>query len=297
MGVDARLVVYAPDRPTAEDACAAAFARIAALDSIMSDYRRDSELTRLSARAGGPPTRVSPDLFLVLRRAQEVARNSGGAFDVSVGPLVALWRKARKTGVLPDPAEIQRARRVVGWRKLRLDEGARTVRLAVRGMKLDLGGIAKGYADDEAQRVLQQHGITRALVEMGGDIVVSGPPPGTDGWTIRVPNAAGDQGPADLRFAHRAISTSGDTEQFVVIGGRRYSHVVDPHTGEALTNRVQVTVTAPDGLTSDPLSTALTVLGGKDRRKLLQAYPGTTAYVRVLTAASRSLLISSATWV
>jgi thiamine biosynthesis lipoprotein len=121
-------------------------------------------------------------------------------------------------------------------------------------------------------------------VELGGDIVVSGPPPGTDGWTIRVPNAADDQGPAGLRFAHRAISTSGDTEQFVVIGGRRYSHVVDPRTGQALTNRVQVTLTAPDGLTSDPLSTALTLLGPEDRRKLLQAYPGTTAYVRVLTA-------------
>jgi thiamine biosynthesis lipoprotein len=291
MGVDARLVVYAPDRATAEAACAAAFARIAALDSIMSDYRRDSELTRLCARAGGSPTRVSPDLFHVLRRAQEVARNSRGAFDVTAGPLIALWRTARKTGVLPDPAELGRARRLVGWQKLRLDERARTVRLTVRGMKLDLGGIAKGYAADGASRVLKEHGITRALVELGGDIVVSGPPPagyppkaGGDGWTIRVPNAADHRGPADLRFAHRAISTSGDTEQFAVIGGRRYSHVVDPRTGQALTNRVQVTLTAPDGLTADPLSTALCVLGGEDRTRLLKAYPGTTAYVRVLTA-------------
>jgi len=305
MGVDARLLVYAPDRSTAEDACSAAFARIAALDTIMSDYRRDSELTRLSARAGGPPVRVSPDLFRVLRRAQEVARYSGGAFDVTVGPLVALWRAARKTAVLPDPAALQHARRLVGWQKLRLDEHTRTVRLTIPGMRLDLGGIAKGYAADAAQRVLREHGITRALVELGGDIVVSGPPPGTDGWTIRVPNAAGSGDrrqatgdgedklsllspvtcrlPTDFHFAHRAISTSGDTEQFVVIGGRHYSHVVDPRTGQALTNRVQVTLTAPDGLTSDPLATALSVLGGKDR-KLLHAYPGTTAYVRVLAA-------------
>lgn len=305
MGVDARLVVYAPDRPTAEEACAAAFARIAALDSIMSDYRRDSELMRLCARAGGPPVRVSPDLFHVLRRAQQVARNSGGAFDVTAGPLIALWRTARKTAVLPDPEALKRARRLVGWRKLRLDEDTRTVRLTVRGMKLDLGGIAKGYAADAAQRVLKERGVTRALVELGGDIVVSGPPPGTEGWTIRVPNAVRGVGseqwavssnerspplptvhgplPTDLRITHRAISTSGDTEQFAVIGGRRYSHVVDPRTGQALTNRVQVTLTAPDGLTADPLSTALTVLG-EDSRKLLQAYPGTTAYVRVLAA-------------
>jgi thiamine biosynthesis lipoprotein len=157
-------------------------------------------------------------------------------------------------------------------------------------MKLDLGGIAKGYADDEAQRVLRQHGITRALVEMGGDIVVSGPPPGTEGWTIRVPNAGDDRGPADLHLAHRAISTSGDTEQFVLIGGHRYSHVVDPRTGQALTNRVQVTLIAPDGLTSDPLSTALTVLDEKGRSSLLKVYSGTKAYVRVLSESTSERL-------
>jgi thiamine biosynthesis lipoprotein len=117
---------------------------------------------------------------------------------------------------------------------------------------------------------------------MGGDIVVTGPPPGAPGWTIRVPNAGEDHGPADLVFANRAISTSGDTEQFVVIAGIQYSHVVDPRTGMALTSRVQATVTAPAGLTSDPLSTALTVLRKRDHARLLKAYPGTNRYLRVL---------------
>jgi FAD:protein FMN transferase len=283
MGVDARLVVYAPDLKTAEEACTAAFARIAELDSIMSDYRRDSELNRLSAKSGGSPVHVSADLFRVLQRAQEVSRKSGGAFDVTAGPLINLWRQARKTGKLPDPQEIGRVRRLVGWQKMKLDARTRTVRLVVPGMKLDLGGVAKGYADDEAQRVLKQHGITRALVEMGGDIVVSGAPPDKDGWTIRVPNAGVDKGPVDLKFTNCAVSTSGDTEQFAVIGGRRYSHVVDPRTGRALTNRVQVTVIAPDGLTSDPLSTTLSILGQNGRGKLLRAYPGTKAYVRALS--------------
>jgi len=175
MGVGARLVVYAPDLQAAEGACEAAFARIAALDTIMSDYRRDSELNRLCAAAGGPPVRVSPDLFLVLRRAQEIASRSGGAFDVTAGPLIALWRKARKELRLPDPAGIEAARRRVGWRNLTLDEDARAVRLAIPAMRLDLGGIAKGYAADEAQQVLRRHGITRALAELGGDIVVSAP--------------------------------------------------------------------------------------------------------------------------
>ncbi len=283
MGVSARLVLYASDEAAAERAGSAAFARVAALDSVMSDYRRDSELNRLCAQAGGPAVRVSADFFRVLRRAQEVARRSGGAFDITVGPAVALWRAARKSGALPTPAALARARRLLGWKHLRLNERARTVRLAVRGMKLDLGGIAKGYAADEAQRVLKRHGVTRALVEMGGDIVVSGPPPGTEGWTVRVPNAGDDQGPVELRFADRAISSSGDTEQFAEIGGRRYSHVVDPRTGQAITNRVQATVIAADGLTSDPLSTALTVLGSeKERDQLLKAYPGATAHLRVL---------------
>ena len=282
MGVDARLVLHAPDRAAAERAGTAAFARIAALDTIMSDYRRDSELMRLCVRAGGGAVPVSPDLFTVLQRAEAVSRHSRSAFDVTVGPLIALWRTARKSGTLPDPAELAAARKKVGWQQIHLDPKARTVRLTVPGMKLDLGGIAKGYAADAAQLVLKAHGITRALVELGGDIVVSAPPPGADGWNIRVPNAGDDSGPADLKFANCAISTSGDTEQFALISGRRYSHVVDPRTGQALTSRVQVTLTAPDGLTSDPLATAVSVLGHEDRDVLLAAYPGSRAYIRVL---------------
>jgi len=282
MGVDARLVVYAPDQPTAERACRAAFARIAALDTIMSDYRPQSELMRLCARSGGPPVRVSPDLFMVLRRAQEVSRQSDGAFDVTVGPLIALWRKARKSAILPNPAELEQARSLVGWKKVQLDERARTVRLTVPGMKLDLGGIGKGYAADAAQRLLKDHGITHALAQLGGDVVVTGAPPGTNGWTVRTPNAGTDQGPVDLHLSYCAISTSGDTEQFVVIGDRRYSHLVNPRTGQALTNRVQVTLIAPDGLTSDPLSKAMSILSEEERIKLLQLYPDVKAYVRVL---------------
>ena len=277
MGVDARLVVYAPDEPTAQIACAAAFERIAALDTMMSDYRVDSELNRLCDKAGGPAVRVSPELFKVLWKALEFSRRSGGAFDVTVGPLVRLWRNARKTGKRPNPAEIAKARMLVGWRKLKLDPKDGAVHLAKRGMKLDLGGIAKGYADDEAQAVLKKYGITQALVEMGGDVVVSGAPPGTKGWRVRVPNAG-----RDILLANRAISTSGDTDQFVVIGAVRYSHVINPLNGMPLTNRVQATVIATDGLTSDPLSKMPALLGGKAWARLQMAYLGTKSYVRSL---------------
>jgi thiamine biosynthesis lipoprotein len=284
MGVDARLVVYARDRDAAERACGAAFQRIAGLNTIMSDYRPQSEVTRLGERAGGPPMRISRDLMIVLRRALEVGRASGGAFDITAAPVVALWRQARKSGTLPDPTELARARRLVGWRRLRLDEKAGTARLERPGMKLDLGGIAKGYAADCARAELKRHGLTRCLAQLGGDIVVGDPPPGTEGWQVRVANAGDGKGPADLLFANRAISTSGDTEQFVIIDGQRYSHVVDPRTGQALRNRVQVTVTAPDGLSSDPVATALCVLGLEAGKKLLAANPGADAYFRILPA-------------
>ncbi len=270
MGVDARLIVYARDKATAETACAAAFERIAQLDAMMSDYRKDSELMRLCDKAGGPPVRISPELMKVFKRAREVSKESGGVFDITVGPLVQLWRAARKSAVLPLPSEIEVARKRVGWEKVVLDERHRTAQLLVPGMRLDLGGIAKGYADDEAQRVLKKHGITSALVEMGGDIVVSDAPPGKDGWTIQVPNVGKDSSSAEMQFKNCAISSSGDTEQFVVIGGKRYSHVVNPLTGWAETDRVQVTVIARDGLTSDPLTKAMLLVSDEAQRARLQ---------------------------
>ena len=282
MGVDARLVVYAPDKETAETACKAAFDRIAALDTIMSDYRIDSELNNLSNGSGGPAIRVSADLFKVLERSLEMSRRTNGAFDVTVGPLISLWRKARKTSILPTFDEIKAAKSKIGWRKVVLNAKDQTARLTTPGMKLDLGGIAKGFADDEAQIVLKRYGIKSALVEMGGDIVVSSPPPGKKGWTIQIPNAENGAGPVDIEYTNCAISCSGDTEQNVVIGGKQYSHVVDPTTGMALTNRVQATVIAPNGLISDPLSTAITLVKPNDRKKLLESYPGTQCFVKVL---------------
>jgi thiamine biosynthesis lipoprotein len=278
MGVQVRITLYAPDEPSAERACAAAFRRFAGLEDILSDYRPSSELMRLCARAGGPPVPVSPDLFLVLERAADLSRRTGGAFDVTVGPYMALWRKARKTGKLPAAADLQTAARLVGWRKVRLDEEKRTVQLLVPGMRLDLGGIAKGYAGDCAQAVLKQHGVTRALVEAGGDIVVSGPPPGKDGWRIEVASAGPEKRTVSL--ANAAISSSGDTEQFVEIAGRRYSHIVDPRTGLGLTDRIAATVIAPDGITSDSLSTAVSVLGPERGPALARTYKGVLVTVR-----------------
>jgi thiamine biosynthesis lipoprotein len=278
MGVQVRITLFAPDRPAAERAAEAGFRRFAELEDVMSDYRPTSELMRLCAKAGGPAVPVSPDLFRVLERAQEVARRSGGAFDVTLGPLIQLWRVSRRNGVLPTAEQLAEAKSRSGWRRLLLNKRERSARLLVPGMRLDLGGIAKGYAGDEAVAAMKRSGVGRAMVEAGGDIVASGPPPGQRGWRIALENPGA--APPVLEAANAAVSTSGDTAQFVEIGGKRYSHVVDPATGLGLTSRTEVTVLARDGLTSDSLSTAVSILGPERGRRLVGRYGGARAYIR-----------------
>jgi thiamine biosynthesis lipoprotein len=281
MGTRFKIDVYAADETTANRAVKAAFARIAALDATMSDYRSTSELMQLCQKAGGPPVPVSQDLFFVLTRAQEVSQLSEGAFDVSVGPIVRLWRRARKTQQLPDPEKLAQARALVGYQNIRLDAKARTVQLLKAGMQLDLGGIAKGYSADAALQVLKEHGITRALVAAGGDIAVSGPPPDAEGWTIGIaPLEDPNSKPSRYLVLHdAAVSTSGDAEQYVEINGKRYSHIVDPRTGIGLVGRQSVTVVARRGITADSLTKVVSVLGPQRGLAIIDAQEGVSAYV------------------
>ncbi|MCE9660372.1 MAG: FAD:protein FMN transferase [Burkholderiales bacterium] len=266
MGVEARIVLQAPSVETAAAAADEAFAEIERLEASFSDWRPDSELSQLSERAGSGPVPASADLFAILARAREISAATVGAFDVTVGPLVALWRTARRTRALPDPSELERARALVGWRLVELDAERRTVALAKPGMRLDLGGIGKGYACQRALEVLARLGCARALVQMGGDIVCGAAPRGSEGWEIEV-------GGTIRRVHDRAVATSGDAEQHVDIDGVRYSHVVDPRTGLGLTTRVVVTITAEDGATADALAKAFG-LRPESAPELLARFPG-----------------------
>jgi thiamine biosynthesis lipoprotein len=281
MGMRTRLVVYAIDETAAVNACRAAFDRVGQVEDAASDYRRDSELMKLCATASTRPVKLSDDLYTLLTEAQRIAELSDGAFDPTVGPYVQLWRRARKEKTLPTNQEIADAGKAVGWRKLRIDESARSATLAAPGMKLDLGGIAKGYAGDCAIQTLREHGIRSALFEAGGDIVVSDAPPGTLGWVINLVDAGPDM-PQEVTVHNCGVSTSGDTQQFVEIDGKRYSHVVDPRTGIGLTTRAMSTVIAPKGIWSDGLSKPAEMLPPGKVRELLKHFPGTRAYVRVL---------------
>jgi thiamine biosynthesis lipoprotein len=282
MGTLFRIVAYTPDSTLARTAAAAAFVRIDELNQILSDYLPDSELNRLSATAGtGQEVRVSPDLWQVLQLSVKASELSQGAFDITVGPYVHLWRRSRRQLRLPAQEARDQAREAVGYRHLRLNPQKQTAQLLVPGMQLDVGGIGKGYAVDEALKVLQRHGISAALVDGGGNVVVSRPPPDRKGWQVAV-GLAGQQTADTARYLNlrcAALASSGDLYQYVELDGQRYSHIVHPQTGLGLTHQREVTVLAPNGTTADWLSTALSVLEPIEGKKLLKRVRGTGASI------------------
>lgn len=282
MGMTFELTLYAADVATANRAAEAAFRRIAELNSILSDYNPASELSRLSDTAGsGQAVKLSDSLWFVLSRSQALAQRTDGAFDVTVGPLVKLWRRARRQKELPDPARLVEARALVGYQHVTLDPVSRSATLARSGMRLDLGGIGAGYAVDEALAVLKEHGITRAMVDASGDIGVSDPPPGAAGWKIGIAPLEKPDGPPSryLLLFNAAVTTSGDAFQHVEIAGQRYSHIVDPQTGMGLTHRMSVTVIARDCISADSLATAVSVLGSGAGLKLIEDTPQAAALI------------------
>ena len=264
MGLPFRITLYAEGPSQAKAAADAAFARIEELNAVFSDYDPDSELSRLSRSSGqGRAVPLGADLWRVLEQAQLLAEKTEGAFDVTVGPLVNLWRRVRRKRELPGAALLEEMRARVGYRSLRLDPVTRSAELAAPEMRLDAGAIAKGYAVDEALAVLDRLGVHRALVGGSGDMAASDPPPGQEGWRIEVPaiDAPGAPPPQVVLLARRAIATSGDHFQHVEIDGVRYSHIVDPRTGMGLVGQSVVTVVAGNCATADSLATAVSVLG------------------------------------
>jgi len=281
MGTTFRIVLYAPDPPHADRAFHRAFERIAALDAALSDYRDFSELSRITRDAVDAPAPISDDLFNVLSASQRLAHDSRGAFDITIGSLSRLWRRARRQVELPSAADLAAARAVTGYRLITLDATRKTVRFARSGIRLDAGGIAKGYAADQALLEIAAAGLPQALVAAGGDLALGQPPPGRVGWEVTLAGLDDDR-PATLRpmvVSRCGVSTSGDAEQWVEIGGVRYSHIIDPRTGIALTGHRSVSVIAGDATSSDMLATALSVLNSDQGARVIAHYRGAAALV------------------
>lgn len=275
MGAPWRITLYAPDETTANRAAKAAYARVAELNRVLSDYDSESELSRLSATAGtGTAVRLSNDLWAVLRASQALAAKTDGAFDITVGPLTKLWRRARRQKELPRAELLEAALAATGYQSLQLDPKQQTGTLLKPKMRLDLGGIGMGYAVDEALKVLKREGIAIAMIDASGDIGTLDAPPGQRGWRIGIAPLSGG-GPASryVLLTNMALTNSGDAFQAVELGGKRYSHIVDPKTGLGLMNRSSVTVVGRDCTTADSYATAVSVLGPAAGTKLIEATP------------------------
>jgi thiamine biosynthesis lipoprotein len=260
MGVEFRIILYSLNPKTSQIAGQRAFQRIQALDQALSNFKNDSELMRLCRLAEpGLPIPVSADLFRVLAISKRLHRLSMGAFEITIGPLSQLWMKSRRTHKLPSQKEIEKAKENVGSTWIRLDHARHTVEFLKKGLRLDLGGIAKGYAVDQALKTLTENGILSALVDGSGDIAVSAPPPQVPGWKIAISPRGGDIDQW-IYISHGAIATSGDRFGRVLLGGKRYSHIVDPKTGLGLVNSKAVTVFHRSCTYADALATTLSVL-------------------------------------
>jgi len=282
MGTTFKIVLYASDSAKATEAAQAAFDRIDTLNHIMSDYDPESELNAVSATAGKDQwVPVSEDLWRVMTVSREISEQTNGVFDITVGPMVQLWRRSRRKKQLPSEEALAEAKAAVGYTFLSFDPENERVKLDRENMRLDLGGIAKGYATDEALEVLSQKGITRALVDGGGDIAVGDPPPGQEGWSIGIEVLGHDQKLTNrtLYLANCAVATSGDTYRYVELDGVRYSHIIDPDTGLGLTVRRKVTIISPSGMMADAYASAVSVMGADEGIEFIQTKQETAALI------------------
>lgn len=274
MGTYVHVTLVTADSAATAPHAAAALRVFRRVDSLMSNWTTTSEVARLNHVCAAGPTRVHPEVARVLARALQVGRDSDGAFDITVEPLVRAWGFLGGRPHVPAPAEAEAAFRRVGAAQLRFDEAAGTLHYANAGVRVDLGGIAKGHAVDAAAETLRAHGVRDALVDLTGNMFAMGAPAGGQFWRI------GIRDPRDrvshfarVRLRDAGISTSGKYEQFVAADGRTYGHIMDPRTGRPAEGLISVTLVGRDALTCDAWDTPLFVLGLDRAREIALAHP------------------------
>jgi thiamine biosynthesis lipoprotein len=254
MGSTYTVSVYGYDRVRMEAAADAALDEARRLDDLLSNYKPESEWSQVNRRAAEGPVRVSPELFRLLSDCMKYSRESEGAFDITVGPLMKVWGFYKGTGHLPHRAEVAAALTRVGYRHIQLDAQARTVRFDRAGVETDPGGIGKGYAVDRMVDILRQHGVTIALVAGSGSSVygMGAPPSEPRGWPVTIRNPwENSKTAAEVYLKDMSMSTSGSYEKFFRAEGRIYAHIMDPRTGYPAQGSVSVSVISPHTIDSE----------------------------------------------
>lgn len=273
MGTVFNIIFYATDSLMAREISEVAFKKVKTLNSVFSDYDPNSELNRLcNSYELNKPVKLSVELFDILYQSKKISQLTDGAFDVTIGPYTILWRKAKTENKLPSKKELTEAKNKVGHHNFSLNIKRKTIIFKKPGMRIDLGGIAKGYTADQVLEIIEKNGIKHALLDFGGDIVFSNPPPNKKGWNVEVgtKNHSEKQISEIISLSNIAIATSGNYYQKLSIGGKTYSHIIDPLTGLGLTITSQVTVIAASGMLADSYASAFSVMPKNKIDKLLK---------------------------
>lgn len=284
MGTKWHVALYSQDAKTANAAFRRAWEMVDEIERDLTNYSATSELNRLCASSPHEqPVPVGRHLWITLQAAHRMSLKTEGAFDVTIGPVSKLWRRARKKKQMPDGDKLTAALQSVGYQLIEYHPQTTSVQLTKANMQIDLGGIAKGYAVDQALAALRQCGITSALVNGGGDLAVSAPPPGEDAWHVEVAGLNPNGKTRKIALANAAVATSGDAWQFLIIDKQRYSHIIDPRTGLGTTRRITASVVAPNCMQADALASACCVLDTEASVRLINAEESTNA--TIVTAA------------
>ena len=279
MGTSVQIAAMGADEAYRKAAIEESFAAIQEVDRLMSNYRDDSELAMINARAATEAIRVSDPMFAVLRAAQEVSERSQGAFDVTVGPLVKLWGFHDRKPHVPTAEELARVKPLVSFRNLILDPAKQTVRFARPGTEIDLGGIAKGFAVELAGGVMRRRGLS-AFIDAGGNQYMVGRPAGKASWTLGIKDPEAPEhllGTIDIDEG--SLSTSAQGTNFLIANGRKYGHILDPRTLEPAAARLSVTVVAKDATLADALSKVGFLLGPAKALAVIESFPGASAVI------------------
>ena len=262
MGSPFNLIFYHTDSVEALSLAKKCFLIVDSLNNIFSDYSSESEVGKLALQTKQTDIKISDELFEMIVRSKDAWKRSGKTFDVTIGTLTQLWRKAKKENRIPSEAEIKAAKDITGFKNLIINERSKSISFKKQGMRLDFGGIVPGYAAQRVIDFLKSKNINSALADASGDIVMSDAPPDKNGWTIGInlPEDENEIWDKKLELQNFAVSTSGDVYRYIIHNGIKYSHIIDPRTGYGVTSQRNVTVITKYGADADWLATACSIL-------------------------------------